>query len=123
MHCLPRKFHEVQLSVEYISNPEEGECIITISSDRDFFNIGSVIKLNVNIVFNRYKGYVIPSEAFHMYKDEYGVFVESGNRLSFKETEVIYSDEEQTVVKPSGRTELKLYDNVLVEGDLSEFYN
>lgn len=110
-------------TVEYISNPEEGECIITISSDRDFFNIGSVRKLNVNIVFNRYKGYVIPSEAFHMYKDEYGVFVESGNRLSFKETEIIYSDEEQTVVKPSGRTELKLYDNVLVEGDLSEFYN
>ena len=110
-------------TVEYISNPEDGYCVMTISSDKDFINIDSARKINVTLVFNRYKGYVIPSSAFHMYDNKYGVFVESGNRMSFKETEVLYSDEELTVVKPAGRTELKLYDNVIVEGDLSEFYN
>ncbi len=117
------KGEEITGKIEYISNPEEGECIMTLSSDRDFFNIGSSRFMDVTLVFNKYKGFVIPTKAFHMYNNEYGVFVESGNRLTFKRAEVIYSDDEYTVVNPSGKTALKLYDNVLVEGDLSEFYD
>lgn len=110
-------------TVEYISQPENGECIMTISSDRDFSGIGRKRTAEAALTFNKYTGYVIPTEAFHMYENKYGVFVEAGNRLKFKETEILYSDEENTVVKTSGRTELKLYDNVLVEGDLSELYD
>ncbi|MDO5478089.1 MAG: HlyD family efflux transporter periplasmic adaptor subunit [Clostridia bacterium] len=110
-------------TVEYISQPEEGECIITISSDRDFSGIGKSRKTEATLTFNEYTGYVIPTEAFHLYENKYVVFVESGNWLKFKATEVLYSDDEYTVVNPSGKTELKLYDNVLVEGDLSDLYD
>ena len=109
--------------IEYISQVEEGYCIMTIASDRDFSGIGSKRKIEATLTFNKYTGYVIPTEAFHMYENKYGVFVESGNRLKFKETEILYSDDEFTVVSPSGRTELKLYDNVMVEGDLSDLYD
>ncbi len=109
--------------IEYISSPEDGECVLTISSDRDFSGIGRERFIDVKIVFSEYTGYVIPSKAFHLYENKYGVFVDRGNSLSFKETEIIYSDEDYTVVNPGGRTEVKLYDNVLIEGDLSEFYN
>lgn len=109
--------------IEYISQIEEGYCIMTIASDRDFSGIGNKRKIDATLTFNKYTGYVIPTEAFHMYENKYGVFVESGNRLKFKETEILYSDDEFTVVSPSGRTELKLYDNVMVEGDLSDLYD
>lgn len=108
--------------IEYISVPEDGECVLTLSSDRDFSGIGRERFVELKIVFSEYSGYVIPSKAFHLYENKYGVFVERGNSLVFKETEVIYSDEEYAVVNPGGRTEVKLYDNVLIEGDLSEFY-
>ncbi len=117
------KGENISGTIEYISQPEEGECVMTISSDRDFSGIGKSRKIEATVTFNKYTGYVIPTEAFHMYENKYGVFVESGNKLNFKETEVIYSDDEFTVVATSGRTELKLYDNVLVEGDLSELYD
>ncbi len=113
---------EIKGQIKYISSPHEGFCIVTISSDRDFTGIGSARFMNVKIVFSEYSGYVIPSKAFHLYENKYGVFVDKGNSLVFKETEVIYSDEEYSVVNPNGKTELKLYDNVLIEGDLSEFY-
>lgn len=113
---------EIKGQIVYISAPYDGDCMVTISSDRDFKGIGSERFLDVKIVFSEYSGYVIPSKAFHLYENKYGVFVNKGNSLVFKETEIIYSDEEYSVVNPNGRTELKLYDNVLIEGDLSEFY-
>lgn len=110
-------------TIEYISQPEEGYCIMTVASDRDFSGIAKERNMKATLTFNRYSGYVLPTEAFHMYEAKYGVFVEIGNRLVFRETEIVYSDDEFTVVNPSGRTELKLYDNVLVDGDLSDIYN
>ncbi len=110
-------------TVVYISEPDNGNCIITISSNKDFSSIGNVRKAEVTVTFNKYTGYIIPSEAVHIYQDKEGVFVKSGNKLKFKETEIIYRNSNHTVIKPSEKTELKTYDVVVVEGDLSEFYN
>ena len=77
----------------------------------------------IKIIFESYKGFVIPTKAFHIYNGEYGVFVRKNSKKIFKKTEVIYSDDEYSVVSKSSETELKLYDAVITDGDLSEYYD
>ena len=111
--------------VVYISASDNGRRVVTISSDEDFSDIESERKINVTITFNEYKGYIIPVEAVHIYQNEEGVFIKNENKIEFRKAERIadYEGSEYVVINPSGNTELKTYDVVVVEGDLSEFYD
>ncbi len=109
--------------IEHISEPEDGKCALTVSSDRDFSSLADARKVKIKIIFESYKGFVIPTKAFHIYNGEYGVFVRKNSKKIFKKTEVIYSDDEYSVVSKSSETELKLYDAVITDGDLSEYYD
>lgn len=109
--------------ISYISEAVNGVCIVTIDSERDFPGLESKRKMAIRLIFGSHTGYVIPRKAFHLYQGEYGVFIERGNRLAFRKADIIYEDEENAVVSTGEGTELKLYDTVVVEGDLSEYYD
>ncbi len=110
-------------NIVHISEPDNGFCIVTISSDKDFSRIGDMRKIDVTLTFNRFTGYIVPTEAIHIYDGKEGVFVKKGNSLIFKAAEIIHRNSNHTVINPSGSTEIKNYDVVVVEGDLSEFYD
>lgn len=109
--------------IEHIVPCEGAESIVVLSSDREYSGLSDVRKTEIKIVFDSYTGFVLPTKAFHFYDGEYGVFVKQNSRTVFKKTEVIYSDDEYTVVSKGGKTELKLYDTVITDGDLDEYYD
>lgn len=110
-------------TIEHISEPESSKCAVTLSSDREFSSLADARRVKMKITFESYTGFVIPLRAFHIYNGEYGVFVKKNSKKVFKKTDVIYSDGEYGVVSKSSGTELKLYDAVITDGDLSEYYD
>lgn len=112
----------ITAEILYISEPEDGKCVVTFTSNDDFYGIDKSRKVDVKAVFEKITGFVVPTRAFHMYNGEYGVFTEQNGKLKFKKTSVIYSSEEYSVVPRDGGG-LSLYDTILVDGDLSEFYD
>lgn len=109
--------------VEYVSAPEDGYCVVTVSTDREYASLADIRKIKVRLIFDSYQGFVVPARALHVYNGEYGVFVKKSSKTAFKKAEVLYSDDEYAVISPLGDTELKLYDAVITDGDLSEYYN
>ncbi len=109
--------------VEYVSAAESGHCIVTVSTDREYASFADIRCIKVRLIFDNYTGYVVPARALHVYNGEYGVFVKKNSKTAFKKAEVLYSDDEYAVISPSGDTELELYDAVITDGDLSEYYN
>lgn len=109
--------------IEYISDEEGAYRVVTLSSDRDYALLQDARKIKVKIIFDSFTGFVLPSKAFHAYEGEYGVFVKKNSKKIFKATDVLYSDDEYTVVGKSDKTELKLYDTVITDGDFSEYYD
>ncbi len=114
---------EITGTLEYLSAGENGYVALLISTDRDSSSLSDARKVKIKLIFDRYSGFVIPTKAFHIYDGEYGVFVKKNSKKIFKKTEVIYSDDEYSVVSRSDGTELKLYDSVITDGDLSEYYD
>lgn len=114
---------EITGTLEYLSATENGYVALLISTDRDSSSLSDSRKVKIKLIFDRYSGLVIPTKAFHIYDGEYGVFVKKNSKKIFKKTEVIYSDDEYSVVSRSDGTELKLYDSVITDGDLSEYYD
>lgn len=105
-----------------ISASDGTSCLLVIESDRDFPGIESKRKVSASLIFGRHEGFLLPKKAFHIYDGAYGVFIDKGNRTLFRKTAVAYEDGENVIVSEGEGTELKLYDTVIIEGDLSEFY-
>ncbi len=118
----PKK-ETIQGRIEYISEPADDFCIITISSDRFYENLGSERKTDVKIIFETHEGFVIPNSALHFYEGEYGVFVLKHDKTYFKKARVIYSDDKISVIAEGEGTDLQLYDKVVTDGDLSQYYD
>lgn len=114
---------KIEGKIEYISEPSDDFCVITISSDRFYENLGSERKTVVKIIFETHEGFVIPNSALHFYDGDYGVFVMKHDKTYFKKAQVIYSDNKYSVIKEGEGTELKLYDKVVTDGDLSQYYD
>lgn len=113
---------EVSGTIEHIA-PDSEYAALLLSSDKDFASLSDSRKVKIKVIFDRYKGFVIPTRALHIYDGEYGVFVKKNSKKLFKKAEVIYSDDVYSVVAKSSGTEIKLYDAVITDGDLSEYYD
>lgn len=109
--------------IEYISDEENSFRIVTVSTDRQYASLADMRKADVRLIFGSYTGYVVPTEALHVYEGEYGVFVKKNSKKVFKKAEILYSNDEYTVISKSGNTEIMLYDAIIVDGDLSEYYD
>lgn len=114
---------ELKAVIEHISEEEGAYKALTLSSDRDYSQLQDARVVKVKIVFDNFTGFVLPTRAFHVYDGKYGVFIKKNSKKIFKATEILYSDDEYTVAAKSDKTELKLYDTVITDGDLSEYYN
>jgi hypothetical protein len=82
---------------------------------------GETFKIrNEKILLNieNFSGIKIPKSSLHkeMKKATYGVFVLQGNKLVFKEVNPIYVNENYVICEQNPDSNLKLYDQVVVEG-------
>lgn len=72
----------------------------------------------IEIVTDAYTGYKISNSAIRTVEEEKGVYVVSGNIVSFKKVHILYATDEYSIVNnPTGESGyIKLYDKVVTKG-------
>ena len=73
---------------------------------------------DIEIITSEYSGYKIKNSAIRTVDGEKGVYVVSGNLLSFKNVHILYAADEYSIVdNPEGESGyIKLYDKVVTKG-------
>lgn len=73
---------------------------------------------DIEIITSEYSGYKIKNSAIRTVDGEKGVYVVSGNLLSFKKVHILYAADEYSIVdNPEGESGyIKLYDKVVTKG-------
>ena len=73
---------------------------------------------DIEIIISEYSGYKIKNSAIRTVDGEKGVYVVSGNLLSFKNVHILYAADEYSIVdNPEGESGyIKLYDKVVTKG-------
>ncbi len=69
----------------------------------------------LTIIVSSSEGLYVPNDARRIVDDQMGVYVKTGNTISFKPIEVIYTGNGFVICKKDG--ELELYDEVVVKGN------
>ncbi len=73
---------------------------------------------NIEIRLDSYEGFKIPADALHVVDGKKGVYVLISSQVKFRETTVIYSDDEYILVKydSSDDNGIHLYDKIITKG-------
>ena len=107
----------VKATVEYISRPEDGRCVITFMTEdySDLFLTSRTI--SVVAVKNSYTGFKIPLKCIHVKEDKVGVYVRTDAGVKFREIDVIYKDDEIALAKMDNLkpNALLLYDEIVTD--------
>ncbi|NCC87394.1 MAG: hypothetical protein EOM05_05940 [Clostridia bacterium] len=110
---------EVTAEVVTINDTNSKKTALILRCNLMNSDLSTLRKESAELVFNKYKGFKVPSSAIRINEEgEKGVYVQTGNIISFKKVEVLYSSKEFLLV--GNKDELKgyinLYDNIVVEG-------
>lgn len=107
---------DISANVEYISGKDGGKYIITFSSDAYSEYALTSRQVAVTVVKGSYSGLKIPLEAIRVKDGKAGVYVRTENTVRYRETEVLYKDEDIAIVKVDNTKTgaLLLYDEVIV---------
>lgn len=105
-------------TVDSISEEENGECIIILSTTAYNPDVINVRYINVNLIKNRYSGLKVSNKAICEVNGEKGVYVLVDTIVRFKKVNVIYSDDTHSIVSENnaGDKALLLYDEVILSG-------
>lgn len=72
---------------------------------------------DVSIRFKTYNGFKVNKDAVRSYENMEGVFIKTGNLISFKPIEVIYRGDNFVIAeKNDGSNSLRLHDEIIIEG-------
>ena len=123
---------DVDMQVEQIGAPEEGECLVVFSSDEYLSQTTLLRRQTAELVFESWSGLRIPKEALRLEKYTYtdpdtsqekegtrlGVYVLVGGRTEFKEVTVVTEGSDYYVVEATDNSSsaLRAGDEVIVEG-------
>ena len=73
--------------------------------------------LHISIKFKTYNGFKIKKDALRSYDNTEGVFIKTGNLISFKPIEVIYRGDNFVIAKnENSANSLRLHDEIIIEG-------
>ncbi|MEG0979267.1 MAG: HlyD family efflux transporter periplasmic adaptor subunit [Oscillospiraceae bacterium] len=110
---------EVMAEVASLNDTNSEKTAVVLRCNLMDSNLANLRKENAELVFNQYTGMKLVSSAVRVNeKGEKGVFVLTGNIISFKKVEVLYSGKDFILVgnKNGEKGYIELYDNVVVEG-------
>ncbi|OUQ78795.1 HlyD family efflux transporter periplasmic adaptor subunit [Flavonifractor sp. An100] len=123
---------DVDMQVEQVGAPEEGECLVVFSSDEYLSQTTLLRRQTAELVFESWSGLRIPKEALRLEKVTYtdpdtsqeqestrlGVYVLVGGRTEFKEVKVVTEGADYYVVEAADHSSsaLRAGDEVIVEG-------
>ena len=125
---------DVDMTVEQIGAPEEGECLVVFSSDRYLSQTTLLRQQTAELIFESWSGLRIPKEALRLEKSTYtdedeetgqeqestrlGVYALVGGRTEFKEVKVVTEGADYYVVQAADNSSsaLRAGDEVIVEG-------
>lgn len=123
---------DVDMQVEQIGAPEEGECLVVFSSDEYLSQTTLLRRQTAELVFESWSGLRIPKEALRLEKYTYtdpdtsqeqestrlGVYVLVGGRTEFKEVKVVTEGADYYVVQAADNSSsaLRAGEEVIVEG-------
>lgn len=105
---------QVSMRVESVSQPEEGECCVVLSSDRYLQDTAALREATAEIVFGTLSGVSVPREALHLNdKGETVVYILEGVRAQEIPVTVLTETADLYMVKET-RDGLRVNDQVIV---------
>lgn len=84
------ELQELRMTVEYIGEPENGNCLLVLSCNKKMQCVTALRKQSASIVFDSYAGLRIPKSAIYYVDGETGVYILSGARAKWKPVEILY---------------------------------
>ena len=93
-------YDELEMKVERISEPEDGQCLLVLSCDRYMHDATMLRQQSADIVFSSYAGLRVPKEAIRVRgKQQTGVYVLESNAAVWKTVKILYDTGESYVVE------------------------
>ena len=80
--------------------------------------LASLRREDIEIRIRSYEGIKLPASALHVNADKKGVYALVSSQVNFRETEVIYSDDDWVIVKyePDNPKGIRLHDQIITQG-------
>ncbi|WP_409969991.1 HlyD family efflux transporter periplasmic adaptor subunit [Bengtsoniella intestinalis] len=92
----------VTMDVESVSQAEEGQCTVVLSSDRYMGDLTLLRKQSATLVFDTLEGYRVPSGALRVNEEgQTGIYCLVGIRARFKAVDVVYEGSDFMLVEPA----------------------
>lgn len=114
---------DVDMRVESVGEPEDGRCVVLLSTDRYLSSTTLLRHQTVEIIFARDEGLRVPKEAVHILPDKdggsvTGVYAVVNGQAEFKRAEVLAEGTQFYVVRPldEGKRVLRAGDEIIVRG-------
>ncbi len=111
---------EVTAVIDSINKGDDGTSTVILRANEMSEDITHLRFEEVQIVKNEYTGYRVSNDAIRDVDGNMGVYVLSGNRISFRKIKILYSTEEYSIVEKISPEEmsgyLKIYDEIIIKG-------
>lgn len=113
---------EVPMTVERVSNPENDQCVVVLSSSLDLGSVLNLRGVNCSVVFDSQTGILVPKEALRVLDDLTGVYTVLTYQAEFKPVTVLAEREEYYLVAPNPQSAederiLRAGDEVVISKD------
>ncbi len=107
---------ELPVTVAKINrNKADGKTVVVFKCSYMNGELSLIRTQPMTIIISSKEGLYVPNDARHIVNEKLGVYVKTGNTVSFKPIEVIYTGKGFVVCKKGG--DLRLYDEVIVKGN------
>lgn len=80
---------QLRMKVEYISQPEDGACVLVLSCNKLMQNVTALREQNAGISFETYEGLRVPKQALYHIDGQTGVYILEGVRAEWKSVEIL----------------------------------
>lgn len=114
---------DVDMRVESVGEPENGRCVVLLSTDRYLSSTTLLRQQTVEVIFARDEGLRVPKDAVHILPDKdggsvTGVYAVVNGQAEFKRAEVLAEGTQFYVVRPldEGKRILRAGDEIIVRG-------
>ena len=88
------------MKVERLSDPEDGQRLLVLSSDLYMQNMTLLREQSADVVFTSYTGLRVPKEAIRVTEDQRtGVYILEGNQAEWKYVTLLHDNGESYVAK------------------------
>ena len=93
-------YHDLTMTVERISKPEDGKCLLVLSCDQYAQQVTLLREQSADVVFSTCSGLRVPKEAIRVTEDRrHGVYVLEAGAAEWKYVDLLHDNGESYVVK------------------------